>query len=278
MRERTGHYSDWGKGRFGGQFQRKIDAGAMCESAGRFAYGALGSDGMAWWLKSDEYYGPYFTWVNPDDVEEYRGLVGNGMSLSRPLSEKNVPKAARSTDAKRKTPKPDVFIVDYAIACSGRFKALVEEFEPGVHLFAPIKLQYHDGSPMEGDYYFFNCNVDLDCVLTDNQPEWFKTNRYGEVLPALKSIQKLTPLEISLSKPQIEGRHLWTGGPLGWNQLFVSDEFAAAMKKNRITGTQRWRECHEIDRPWVAADNMGPLLDKWKEFVAHGRNCEVGYI
>jgi len=89
-------------------------------------------------------------------------------------------------------------------------------------------------------------------------------------------IQKLTPLELSLSKPQIEGRHLWTGGPLGWNQLFVSDEFCEALRKGRFSALEIWRECHEVDRSWIAEEQMGPLLDKWREYVANGRDCEAG--
>lgn len=233
---------------------------------------------MAWLVKKDSYYGPYFNWLNAEAVEEERGLVATGLSLSRPLSEKNVPKVARSDSDARKPPIPDVFICDYSVACNVRFKKLVEQFEPGLHLFAPIELQYSNRETMKGEFYFFNCNVDVDCVLTDNKDEWFYRSRTGKISPMLPLIQKLTPLEISLAKPQIEGRHLWTGGPLGWNQLFVSNEFYAAMKKARIKGVECWRECHEIDREWVAEQQMGPLLEKWREYVASDRNCEVGYI
>jgi hypothetical protein len=234
---------------------------------------------MAWWLcRSYSYAGPGFDWLDEDSVKEKRGLFGSGLSLSRPLSEKNVPKAARYRAAYPKPPKPDVFFVAAAVAVTARFKALVEEFEPGLHLFTPIELQYHDGSVMPGDYYFFNCNVDVDCVLTDNRPEWFHTNRYGEISSQVGYIQKLTPIEISLSQPQVQGRHLWTGGPLGWDHLFVSDAFCAALRKDRIREIEIRRECHEVDRPWVAEENMGPLLDNWQNYVAHDRNCEVGYI
>lgn len=234
---------------------------------------------MAWWIKKDlSYAGPDFDWVDEDDVEEKRGLVGSGLSLSRPLSEKNVPKAARSRRPARKPPSVDVFIVDYAVACTARFKDLVEQFEPRTHLFAPIELQYQGGQLMEGEYFFFNCNVDIDCVITDNQNDWFYTNRRGEVSSGFSLIQDLTPLEISLSKPQIEGRHLWTGGPLGWNQLFVSDEFCAALRKGKFRAIEVWRECREVDRPWIAEEHMGPLLDRWRAYVAANRDCAMGYV
>lgn len=233
---------------------------------------------MAWWLcREYSYAGPGFDWLDEDAVEEKRGLVGSGMSLSRPLGRKNVPKAARYRAKYPKPPAVDIFFVDSAVTVTARFKALVEEFEPVLHLFAPIELQYHDGRVMEGEYYFFNCNVDVDCVLTDNKPEWFR-DRGDRFTPELPLIQRLTPLEISLSKPAIQGRHLWTGGPLGWNQLFVSDAFCSALEKGRFRSVEVRRSCKEVDRPWVATEHMGPLLDKWENYVAHNRNCEVGYV
>lgn len=233
---------------------------------------------MAWWLVRDySYAGPGFDWLEPDAVEEQRGLVGSGLSLSRPLSARNVPKKARYRKPYPKPPAVDVFFVAAAVVVTSRFKALVEEFEPGLHLFVPIELQYHDGVPMPGEFYFFNCNVDIDCVITDNKPEWFSLMG-DRVLPALPRIQKLTPLEISLSKEQIDGRHMWTGGPLGWDQLFVSDRFCKALRKGRFRAVDIWRECHEISQPWVAEQQMGPLLDTWKYFVANNRDVEVGYV
>jgi hypothetical protein len=234
---------------------------------------------MAWWLcRSYSYAGPGFDWLDEDAVEEKRGLFGSGLSLSRPLSEKNVPKAARYRAPYSKPPKPDVFFVAAAVAVTRRFKDIVEEFESGLHLFVPIELQYHDGSVMPGEYYFFNCNVDVDCVLTNNNPEWIYIAQDGDISSNIALIQKLTPIEILLSKPQIEGRHLWTGGPMGWNQLFVSDAFCKALRNNKIREIEIRRECKEVDQPWIAEEHMGPLLDKWENFVARDRNVEVGYI
>ena len=233
---------------------------------------------MACWLARDySYAGPGFDWLNPDEVEEQRGLSGGGLSVSRPLSEKNVPEAARYRASYPKPPAVDIFFVDSATTVTARFKALVEEFEPGLHLFAPIELQYHDGSVMPGEYFFFNCNVDVDCVLTDNQPEWFEWAG-DRMVPTLPLIVKLTPLEISLSKPQIEGRHLWTGGPLAYCQLFASDEFTKALRAARFRAVDIRRKCHEVDQPWVAEEHMGPLIENWRNYVAHDRNVEVGYV
>jgi hypothetical protein len=232
---------------------------------------------MAWWLcRSYSYAGPGFDWLDGGGAP-----AGGGLSTSLRVKPEQVSKVARYRAKYAKPPSPDVFFVDCAVAVTRRFKDIVEEFEPGLHLFVPIELQFFDGSVMEGEYYYFNCNVDVDCVRTDNKPEWFKD--YGDslesrILPTLGSIQRLTPLEISLSKPQIDDRHLWTGGVLGWNQLFVSDAFCKALRKNRIREIEIRRECREIDRPWIAEEHMGPLFQKWRDYVAADRKLEMGWI
>lgn len=230
---------------------------------------------MAWWFKRGYSYAePNFDWLE----EGERGLGGSGLSLSRPTLAEFVPKAARYREQYPKPPVADVFPVAEAIGVTRRFKDLVESFEPGLHLFVPIELQYFDGSVMEGEFYYFTTNVDVDCVFTDNKDEWFRFYDNGRVVSGFGLIQKLTPLEICLSKPQIDGRHLWTGGVLGWNQLLVSNEFCKAFEAGKFSVVDIERECHEIDREWVAEEHMGPLMDKWRAYVDSGRNCEVGYI
>lgn len=120
---------------------------------------------LAWRIvRSYSYAGPGFDWLDADAVAEKRGLVGSGLSLSRPLNAGHVPKAARYRKHYAKPPSPDIFFVDSAVAVTRRFKDLVEGFEPGAHLFVPIELQYHDGQPMAGELYFFNCNVEVGYI------------------------------------------------------------------------------------------------------------------
>jgi hypothetical protein len=234
---------------------------------------SLGASVMAYWLcRSYSYAGPGFDWIDGGGAP-----MGGGLSTSLRVTTEQVSKAARYRAKYAKPPSPDVFFVDSAVAVTRRFKDLVEQFELGLHFFVPIELQFFDGSVMPGEFFYFNCNVDIDCVLTDNKEEWFE-ELGGTLMPTLQFIQKLTPLEISLSKPQIEGRHLWTGGILGWNQLFISDEFCVALRKNRIREIEIRRECQEVERPWVPEEHMGPLLDKWRDYVASGRNLNTGWI
>ena len=71
---------------------------------------------------------------------------------------------------------------------------------------------------------------------------------------------------------------MWTGGVLAGNELFVSNEFCKAFRAGKFKVVDIERECHEVDREWVAEEHMGPLLDKWRHFVANNRDCSIGYM
>jgi hypothetical protein len=74
---------------------------------------------------------------------------------------------------------------------------------------------------------------------------------------------------IEISAQAVAGRHLWLGGLLahrarGGEQIFMSDQMHAEYRKQKLTGLLSRCPAVEIDRPWVAAENMGPLLAKWE--------------
>jgi hypothetical protein len=224
------------------------------------------------------YAGPGFDWINPDSVTERRSLCGSGLSVSQEIGSRNVPAAAKYREEYDQPPAVDVFFVDSAVAVTGRFKRLVEEYEPGIHLFVPIELRFHDDTVMQGEYYFFNANVSIDCILTDNEDSWFRKTRFGDVRPTLVHIQHSSPIDIRLSVPAVRGRHLWTGGIVGWNQLFVSNVFAKVLQDGKFRAIEFRKECVEVERPWVVDENIGPLRDKWEAFEGSGHQLHVGWI
>lgn len=237
---------------------------------------------MAYWL--DKHYGslqPNFRWTS--QAQERRGLSGSGLSISRPLSAKNVPSVGRPEAQDKRKLSSDIFFVSASICCNERFRALVEQFEPDLHLFVPIELQGFEGKRLDGEYFYFSAGQDIDCIMTDNNPDWFIDGPNGIYSTLRRNFGIYGPMaqraqiHPKLSIPQIVDKHLWTGGPLGWNEMFVSDDFYDAICKHRIKGlTLRW-PCDEVDRPWLPEENMGPMLEKWREYVAAGRNMEAEY-
>jgi hypothetical protein len=58
---------------------------------------------------------------------------------------------------------------------------------------------------------------------------------------------------------------------LGLSQLFVSNAFMDAMRKTLRGYISSYDRCIEVDRPWLAEEQMGPLLQRHLAYVASGR-------
>ncbi|WP_427970002.1 imm11 family protein [Altererythrobacter sp.] len=93
------------------------------------------------------------------ELEDMTDDGGIGLKMSRSFSGRrakpeSVPKVIR-WKSKRK-------LLDYENACrktvSDRFRALIEEIEPGVHQFEPIRFVAKDGSLLEERWFWQICN------------------------------------------------------------------------------------------------------------------------
>jgi len=102
-------------------------------------------------------------------------------------------------------------------------------------------------------------------MIKDNQNAWFKSTGSRYVYK-IAMIEELTTIDIVIAKNEVNGHPLWTSGPLRWSQLFVSDEFCDALRKNDIRQLDFRRHCQEVDWPWVAEESMGPLLEIWQRY------------
>ena len=93
------------------------------------------------------------------ELEDMSDDGGIGLRMSRSFSGRrakpeSVPKVIRWKSERR--------LLDYETACrktvSERFRALIEEMEPGVHQFEPIGFVASDGSPIEDRWFWQICN------------------------------------------------------------------------------------------------------------------------
>jgi hypothetical protein len=248
---------------------------------------------MAWLIaKSYSFGGPPLHIIdNPDGTKLFNNI---GASSSLPW-----PHGSNAMTARYDRPwagKPDdMFLVDGMVAVSGALHDLIESFEPGIHAFVPLRLERRDGevvyedfkflpvarapdlspstgTPIEGRYYLFSAQQDVDCVVTDNDPELFED--LGPLDGGRRHLlcrvrEPYRP--ITLSRPQIAGRHLWTGGLLCWNELFCSDAFKAAVETAELGFVEFNRECSLVEHPWVGEEQMGMMLSQWRGYVASGR-------
>jgi hypothetical protein len=223
------------------------------------------------WLVEKNYHGPgpnFEITANPGNLK----LINNiGICTHLPWQPVPEPVVARQDKAYRGK-IDDMTIVAGSVAVSQRFRDLVEEFEPGVHAFSSLILERKNGERFEEDYWLWTTQQDIDCLITNNDPKNFRYIPGFEPEETRIRCRLYQPgWEVPISRPQIEGRHLWTAGLLGLSQLFVSNAFMDAMRKTLRGYISSYDRCIEVDRPWFAEEQMGPLLPRHLAYVASGR-------
>jgi hypothetical protein len=173
-----------------------------------------------------------------DTSDDGGARVRNGdLRAGRALKPDHIP-----TKVKRSPPAPqplsDFYPAGGAFYVSDRFKALVEEFEPGVHQFFPVTIK--SGNKHLGSLYFFNiCNridgMDHDACIPP-------------ILPGQRVYQSRYEgaEKIVLSRKKIAGVHIWRDkrSPIS---VYISDAFCAAMRAANLVNPQASGPVEEVD-------------------------------
>lgn len=133
----------------------------------------------------------------------------------------------------------------YFINVSGQAKALIEQFEPGVHQFVPVDFVNRQNGLLEHRYWLVICNrldsVDRDrtTFVLDNGKAWVPADdlvRWGEVDKIPPHIDPTIPSTIYFNRMQIRTAHLWRDKHIDMGGPFVSDELNKALKTSHLTG------------------------------------------
>lgn len=254
----------------------------------------IGRGAMAYYLglPYQAHANAYFEWDHrPEQLRMF------GLSTNIPLGPDNLPTSATRTRGKQ---TPDIFAMPGLNAVNGRFRELVETFEPDTHLFHPLELKERDGSKVDGEWYIFSAQVAMDCVLTERSglawddygdefvptekfwldevwethpPDHRKSRAAGEarrgVLASAAArghdVSGLQPRHLYVSRPAIAGHHLWTGNRIFNNNLWVSDEFFRNVEKMKLKHLASHAYGFEVDEPWVAEREIAPILSWERE-------------
>jgi hypothetical protein len=88
---------------------------------------------------------------------------------------------------------------------SDRVKALIEELEPNVHMFLPVRLHVRKTATVYSNYFIFSCGNVIDAIVIDESD--FVT---GHGRRAFEESPVLSPSgTTTLDARKIEGRHIW---------------------------------------------------------------------
>lgn len=146
--------------------------------------------------------------------------------------------------ASKRLPPPDyAFGNNEIMLVSGRFRDLVERFEPGVHQFLPVNMVHKKGeAPFDTFYWFVCCQLidSLDPVRTtldwrgDNYDERMEDGfRRGN----WSFNQKVSPRQIPVfSLAAIGDRHLWREPYYTRDYVNASNAFGETLLAQGLTG------------------------------------------
>ena len=195
---------------------------------------------------------PAFEWD-----EEPEPMASFGFSFGRRIDDLSIfPKSATQKDTKKIC---DVFSMPALNCVNARFRDLVEEFEPGVHQFIPISLKRKDGTPIEGEYFIFNCCQLLGAVLVNET----KCGEWRKVVAGPNEGQPyydIPPHDLVLSRPAIGGKHIWVSAVANPGNPFFSDELVERMEQEKIRYVTINSKNEEIEKPWIPEDNIAPRI------------------
>ena len=157
---------------------------------------------------------------------------------------------------KHKTLPCFIRVVWYVYAVCQDFRDAVEELEPGVHRFFPVALRLRSCELSEQRYFFLNIHHQFDAVLVRHSDWAWRWSAGKKIFPRERKTF-LPPMgtRLGLSKPEIAGRHLWTGKEMLHPFFFISDELYERVKACRPLGLDI-HHCEEYDEPWVEAENV----------------------
>jgi hypothetical protein len=145
-------------------------------------------------------------------------------------------------------PMPD-FEGLYVLNVSERAKALIEQFEPGVHQFVPVDFCDKDNRFLEHRYFLF-CGNRIDSLDHDKTTfvlkKYPKSSRWVNPRDLLRRGETdLIPAHIDpnatpkfvFSCAQIGGAHMWVDKYIDGSK-WISDELAQAIKDGGFTGVK----------------------------------------
>ncbi|MEM6666542.1 MAG: DUF1629 domain-containing protein, partial [Pseudomonadota bacterium] len=150
---------------------------------------------------------------------------------------------------------PDMFCVYHGRpVVRDTFKAVVEELEPGVHQFLPVAILPKKNCPeIEGEFFLFNIMHKRECVLIS------KTDHRKVPSSGGGFHYRVAPYptrQIGISKPQVEGLHIWRSPVYLESYFFISDTLRLRIKQAGLKKYTYLPYIKEYDEPWIMEDNI----------------------
>jgi hypothetical protein len=167
------------------------------------------------------------------------GLVGEAFASGLRVSTDYLPTEVRDDDER---PPLDIDAFSALIFVSARARSVIEDLEPGIHQFEPVKYVRSNGEHVADMFTLFVCRR-LDTVDRKNTNLLLSPYRWVTVKDLLRRKPELVPSGADPSAParivfnlhQIGDAHLWHDKHID-HRRFASDELVDAIRGADLTG------------------------------------------
>jgi hypothetical protein len=166
----------------------------------------------------------------PDGGLPFLPTIQRSHEMGRPVNTDHIPTKMEWRDSQRHgVPDFDnAFIPNF----STRARAIIEEFEPNIHQFIPVKFLDKKGTFLEDRWFLIVCNR-IDSVDRKN-------TRMELVKGMMWDRGSFTDPKLVFNEGQAAGFHLWRDKHLLYGP-YVSNELAAALTEANLTGAKMVR-------------------------------------
>jgi hypothetical protein len=130
----------------------------------------------------------------------------------------------------RKKPLPIMQIGGTVWAVDETFRAIVEQFEPGVHQFIQMEVRGADGLPSGIPYYVFNVCQRITGVDLERSNVCWNTRADGSKFASVPSYND----QILVHGSAVVGKHIWRDDYFFWEAVFCSDAIRRAFRAAKL--------------------------------------------
>lgn len=144
-------------------------------------------------------------------------------------------------------------------------RAIIEDFEPGVHQFIEFELTDGSGRRADEKYFYLNITQFLEAILVEE-------SQGVELLPKapVTGINNGNPVyrncdvkkkdRLVASRRKISNHHLWRSWLVPPNATFCSDALWSALRETKLTELLEAAYVEESDAPWEETNAMEQIL------------------
>ena len=184
-------------------------------------------------------------YLYPDAVDRHAKGEGNHsrrLGYGYPIAPETAPKAM-IWKSRRKLPPDYAFGNNEIMLVSGRFRDLVERFEPKVHQFLPVGMYFSQSDPEPFDtFYWFVCCTLIDSLDPDHTTIPFRGFYDERMEDGLRrgrwhiDAEADPPQKAVFSLAAIGDHHLWRDPYRVRSYVHCSDAFADAIEGAELKG------------------------------------------